>query len=140
MLYSEFEDLEIDFNKIVSVEYLELKKFSDLVDYSFDQIHGRWVVLNVLDYLLSVIITVIICVFAMGIISKIFNSKIDFKFRLKGAIDAQFISVVFMFLMGLYEVRFLKTLGIIFAAIYLIRALMAVVKIEVRRKTEVGGE
>lgn len=139
-LYSEYEELEIDFNKIVNVEYLELNKFTHLVEDAFDQVHGRWVLLNVFDHLISVITTVTICAFVMGIITKIFNPKINFKFRLKGALDAQFISIVFIFLMGLYEIRFLKTLGIIFAAIYLIRALMAVVKIEVRRRSDVGGE
>lgn len=139
MGYADYNVGEIDFDKILRVDYLEFDKFMSVLNDTFQMIHIRCVVINSVESLFSIITSTAIAVFILAVISKIFNPMVKFRFRLKGAIDAQFISVLFTFLMILYNMKFFKYIGLFFSAVYLIRALMAVVKIEVRRQPNNPG-
>jgi Na+/H+ antiporter NhaD/arsenite permease-like protein len=65
---------------------------------------------------------------------KFVNPIIGFKFRFKGALDAQVISLLCLFLMILFKLEFIRYIGILLSAIYLFLAMMTIVRIEIQRK------
>jgi hypothetical protein len=70
----------------------------------------------------------------MAFIFKIFSPMIPFRLRFKGALDSQIISMLCMLLMLLFEMEFIRYIGIIVSGIYFFIAITTIVKIEIIRK------
>ena len=63
-----------------------------------------------------------------------FNPIVSYRFRFKAALDGQFISLLFIMFMLLFNTEFLRYVGIVFSAIYVIKSMLTIVRIEVRKK------
>ena len=131
--YIELGCNEIDFTKIEEANYLELDKFVSLVNVGFNNMKGLWITINSLIYLVDVLVTVLFSALMLAVIVKFINPMISFRFRFKGALDAQIISLLFMLLMMLFKAEFFRYVGIILSAIYLFRAMLVIVRIEVKK-------
>ena len=124
---------EIDFMKIEETDYLELDKFVSLVNAGFNNMKGQWITINSLIYLVDVLVTVIFSALMLAVMVKFINPMISFRFRFKGALDAQIISLLFMLLMMLFEIEVFRYIGISLSAVYLFRAMLVIVRVEVKK-------
>ena len=131
--YLELGCAELDFMKIEEADYIELDKFIQLVNVGFQNIRGQWITINSLIYLIDVYVTVIISALILAVIVKFINPMIGFRFRFKGALDAQMISLLCMFLMMLFKSEIFRFAGIVLSAIYLFKAMLTIVRIEVKK-------
>ena len=131
--YTELGCNELDFVKIEEADYLELDKFVSLVNVGFNNIKVEWVVINTVICLIDVLITVLFSALILAVIVKFINPMIGFRFRFKGALDAQMISLLCMFLMMLFKVEFFRFVGVILSSVYLFKAMLVIVRIEVKK-------
>ena len=132
--YSELNVGEIDFSKIADADYLELDKLISIINVCFNNMKVGWVIESSIITLLDVYLTIIISALILAFLVKIFNPIIGFKFRFKGALDAQIIYLLCIFLMVLFRAEFIRYIGVILSAIYLFISMMAIVKIEVQKR------
>lgn len=132
--YEELGQTKIDFSKIAEADYIELDKFISIINTSFNSVKVSWVIINSLILLFDMYITILFSALILAFIVRIANPIIGFRFRFKGALDAQFISVLCLFLMILFKASFFRYIGIILSTIYLFRAMLAIVRIEVKRR------
>ena len=132
--YSQLGVSEIDFSKIEDADYLELSKLLRLINICFNNMKVGWVIKNSVSALFSVYLTVIISALVLAVLVKMVNPIIKFNFRFKGALDAQVISLLSIFLMMLFKAEFIRYIGVILSAVYLFIAIAAIVRIEVQRK------
>lgn len=131
--YSDFGDIEIDFSKIADADYEELGKFLKVLNLTFESYRDGWVLTNMLFAYFELFITVIFHAFIMSLLVKMVNPLIKQRFRFKGALDAQFIFLVFMLFAVLFKASYLRYVGMFFACMYLFRAMSVIVRIEVKR-------
>lgn len=132
--YEELGVTEIDFSKISDADYLELDKLIELINLGFKNFKVVWVITNSVISLIDIYITLILSALLMAFIFKIFSPMIPFRLRFKGALDSQIISMLCMLLMLLFEMEFIRYIGIIVSGIYFFIAITTIVKIEIIRK------
>ena len=125
---------DLDFSKMEDADYVEFDKFISLINVAFNNVRVGWIIINSLLVLFDVYLTVILSALLLAVVIKIFNPLIGFRFRFKAALDAQYISLFFILLMLLFNADFLRYVGIVFSAIYVIRAMMAIIRIEFKKK------
>ena len=94
--YIELGYNNIDFRKIEEADYIELDKLLSLINVGFASMKGQYVAINSAILYIDVIITVLFSALMLALIVRFINPFIGFKFRFKGALDAQFISLLFM--------------------------------------------
>jgi hypothetical protein len=133
LTYSQLEAKDIDFTKIENKDYVELDKFIVLVNDVFNYMRPVWIAGNVLLNLIQVYAMAVASALVLAFFMSFINLNISFKYRLKISLDAQFINLVFMLLALLFNFEYITYLGLIFTAIYITKAFMAIVRIEVRR-------
>ena len=126
---------EIDFKKIEEADYIELDKLTSLINIGFLNMKAQFIAINSLMLYIDVIITVLFSALILAFIIKFINPFIGFKFRFKGALDAQFISLLCLFLMILFQSEVFRYAGIVLSFIYLFKAMLAIVRIEVKKNT-----
>lgn len=126
---------DIDFRKIEEADYIELDKLALLVNIGFINMKASYAVINSLMLYIDVIITVLFSALILAFIIKFINPFIGFKFRFKGALDAQFISLLCLFLMILFQSEVFRYAGIVLSSVYLFKAMLAIVRIEVKKNT-----
>lgn len=131
--YEELGCTNIDFSEIEEANYLEFNKLVSLINKSFSTFHTTWVVINGLIILLDIYLTILISALVLSFVVKLINPIIGFKYRYKGALDAQFISLVFILLMFLFKNEIFRYIGIIFSAVYLFKGMIAIIRIEVKK-------
>lgn len=132
--YKELGITELDFVKIMENDYIEFDRFISIVNDSFKSMKVGWIISNTLFALLEVFLTIVISAFFLAAVVKMFNPIVSYRFRFKAALDGQFISLLFIMFMLLFNTEFLRFVGIIFSAIYVIKAMLTIVRIEVRKK------
>ena len=137
--YAELGVDEIDYSKINETDYIELDKVLSLINKGFNSYKISWVVTNGLIALLDVVLTTIMSALILAFMVRVVTPMLPFKFRFKGAMDAQIISLLCMLLMLLFKLEFIRYIGIITSTIYLFLAMMTIIKIEIRR-TEFGNK
>ena len=125
---------DLDFSKMEDADYVEFDKFISLINVAFNNVRVGWIIINSLLVLFDVYLTVILSALLLAVVIKIFNPLIGFRFRFKAALDAQYISLFFILLMLLFNADFLRYVGIVFSAIYVIRAMMAIIRVEFKKK------
>ena len=133
--YIELGYNNIDFRKIEEADYIELDKLLSLINVGFASMKGQYVAINSAILYIDVIITVLFSALMLALIVRFINPFIGFKFRFKGALDAQFISLLFMLLMMLFQSEVFRYIGIVLSAVYLFRAMLAIIRIEVKKNT-----
>ena len=131
--YADFGEIEIDFSKIADADYEELGKFLKVLNLTFEMYHDGWVLTNMIFSYLELLVMVIFYAFIMSLLVKMVNPLITQRFRFKGALDAQFIFLVFMLFAVLFKASYLRYVGMLFACMYLFRAMSVIVRIEVKR-------
>ena len=138
--YSLLNAKDVDFNKIANKDYVELDKFVDLVNVVFNYMRPVWiganVVINLLEAYLMAVVSALVLAFFMGL----FHINLQFKYRFKIALDAQFINLAFILLSILFNFEYITYLGMIFTAVYVTKAFAALVRIEVRRVPKEEGD
>ena len=131
--YSELGYNEVDFRKIEEADYIELDKLYSLINIGFLSMKGQFVVMNTAIIYIDVLVTVLFSALMLALIVRIINPFIGFKFRFKAALDSQFITLLFMFLMMLFHSEVFRYIGIVLSAIYVFRAMLAIIRIEVKK-------
>lgn len=132
--YADLGVVELDFDKIADADYLELDKFVSLVNKGFEQSRLSWIIVNSLVALFDILFTILISILILSFIAKVINPVIGFRFRFKAALDCQIISLLSVFLMILFNAEFIRYIGIVLSGIYLIRAMLSIVRVEVRKQ------
>jgi hypothetical protein len=136
--YYELGCMNLDFNEIFDSNYIEFNAFISVIN---DVYRSTKIYTNII-YFLSVLISSYISLIFSAVIIALFggmaNKVVSYKFRFKGALDAQFISIVFIFLASLFDIIYLELVGIFFSIIYFIRGLMSIVRIEIRKVKKEG--
>lgn len=132
--YLELGVMDLNFERMENADYVEFDKFISLINVAFDNIRLSWILSNVVLILLDIYLTVLISALLLAFVVKIFNPIIGFRFRFKAALDSQHISLFFIFLMLLFNAEFFRYIGIVFSCIYLIKAMMAIIRIEFKKK------
>ena len=138
LTYEELGYLNIDFNKIFDSNYIEYYNFVGLINDSFSHIKAYLVTLNFLSMLVVGYLSLILSASIIAFFGGMTNKLIAYRFRFKGALDAQFISVLFIFLAYLFNIQPLEYVGTAFSIIYFMRGLMSIVRIEVKRIKKEG--
>jgi hypothetical protein len=139
--YAELGYLDINFRQIFKSNYLEFNVLVSLINKVFVDTNSFWVSMDYFATLVGSYISLILCALILALIVGIGNNRIAFKFRFKGALDAQFISVLFLGLAHLFNAAYLEIIGLCLSSFYLIRALSSIVRIEVRKiKKESEGK
>lgn len=133
--YEELNVTDLDFNKINEANYTEFDKFISILNQSFKSYKSGYVLVNSSLALLDVYLTIILSSLLLAIIVKFFNHNLPFVIRFKGALDSQVISLVFVLLMLLFNFEFLRYVGMLFAAVYLVITVIQVLKIEMVMKS-----
>lgn len=138
LLYSlEYEDIgviNLSFKKMCNVDYIEFERFMSIINESFNEGKGYWATANSLLALFETYFSLIISALLLTLFSSIINKMIGFKYRFKGALDSQFIYLVFVLLSYLFNIVYIQYVGMILSIIYLFKALMSVVMIKVEKK------
>ncbi len=132
--YLELGVKELDFFKMEETDYIEFDRFISLINDAFNSIKVEWIIVNVIYVLIEVFLFSVISALFLALIVKIFNPLIGFSFRFKAALDGQFISLLFTLFMLLFKSEFLRYVGIVFSAIYVIKAMITIVRIEYKNK------
>ena len=138
--YENLGYLDIDFNKILKSDYFEFSLFISLIDDVYKVTNNYWTGIDFAIALIMVYLSLIVSALILAAISSFVNGHVSFKFRFKGALDAQFIAVLFILFMHLFSVPVLEYVGISLSVIYLFRALRSIVRIEVRKIKKESGE
>lgn len=138
--YEELEYLDIDFNKIMKSNYLEFNRFISLLNRMYQETNSYWVIFGFGSAFINSCFSLIICALLLALMSSVINPSIKFKYRFKGALDAQFIYILFLLFRYLFDVEILEYIGILFTSIYLFRALSSILRIEVRKIKKESGE
>ena len=94
---------------------------------------GQFVAINSFILYIDVLVTVLFSALILAVIVKFINPFIGFRFRFKGALDAQFISLLCLLLMILFQTEVFRYIGITLSVIYLFRAMLTIVRIEVKK-------
>jgi hypothetical protein len=124
---------EIDFRKIEEADYIELDKMVSLVNIGFVNMKAQFIMINSLMLYIDIIITALFSALILAFIIKFINPFIGFKLRFKGALDAQFISLLCLLLMILFQSEVFRYIGIVLSSIYLFKAMLSIVRIEVKK-------
>ena len=132
--YVELGVTELDFKKMENADYIEFDKFIYLINIAFENMKTSWVISNTVLIIFDIYLTAIISALLLGFIIKIFNPIIGYRFRFKAALDAQIVSIFFIFLMLLFDAEILRYIGIVFSCIYLVKAMLAIIRIEIKKK------
>lgn len=132
--YEELGVTELDFNKINEASYTEFDTFIYIVNQSFASVRVGYILINSVITLLDVYLTILLSALILALIVKLFARNMPFAIRFKGALDAQYISLVFMLLMLLFDFDVLRYGGILFSAIYFVITIIQTLKIEVVMK------
>ena len=138
--YEELGYLNIDFNQIFRTNYIEFNTFISLINDVYNSSRGYWNCLNYLILLVTSYLTLLFSAFVIALFGGSINKFVSFKFRFKGALDAQFISVVFILLAHLFSFIYLELIGMLLSIFYFIRGLMAIVRIEIRKVDNKEGK
>lgn len=131
--YDEVGCSSLDFNKIFKSDYIEFHSFISVINHLYNGSKGY---INTLNYFSMLIMNYISIIFSAAIIALfggVANKVVGYKFRFKGALDAQFISIVFIFLSHLFDFAYLELIGMLFSIAYFMRGIMSIVRIEVRK-------
>lgn len=136
--YHDLEVKDLSFSKMMQTDYIEYDKFLSLLNTVFSSVHGVWVLAYSLFNFISMFVIALIVAFIMAIFSKFVNPVVGFKFRLKLALDSQYIFLLFAMLATLFSASFLEYIGLIFASFYTIKALSKIVRIEIRKDYKGG--
>lgn len=137
--YRDLEIKDLSFSKMMQTDYLEYDKFVSLLNTVFNSVHKVWVLAYSLFNFISMFIISVIVALILAIFSKFVNPVVGFKFRLKLALDSQYIFMFFAMLATLFSASFLEYIGLIFACIYTIKALSKIVRIEIRKDYRGGN-
>lgn len=124
----------IDFKKIIDADYLELDRLISLINVAFASFHTEWTIINSAIILFDVFLTMLLSALILSFIVRIVNPIVGFKIRFKGALDAQFISLVFILIMLLFKEEFFRYVGITLSAIYLFIAMISIIRIEIKKR------
>ena len=138
--YAELGNPEIDFDKIYHTNYVELELFTGLIDSVYLKGFALWFIAGYLLVFFEMYLFVIISALALAFGVFLINRNIGFRFRFKGALDAQFVTIVFILLASLFNFIYLRYIGVIFSTIYTILALISILRIEVKKVDEEGDE
>lgn len=136
--YAELGNPEIDFDKIYHTDYVELELFTGLIDSVYLKGFALWFVAGYLLVFFEIYSFIMMCALALALGAFVINSNISFRFRFKGALDAQFVNIVFVLLASLFNFIYLRYVGIVFSAIYAVLALISILRIEVKKMDEEG--
>lgn len=131
--YDELGVEAIDFYKISRADYLELDKFINLVNIAFKEFKVIWTLENILFNFIFVYFNVILTALLLALIIRMVNPIIAFKYRLKGALDVQVISLLSILLTMLFDAEFIRYIGVIASVIYLFIAMVSIIRIEVQK-------
>lgn len=131
--YKQINFLSLDFNKIFRLDYVEFNYFIGLINNVYSQSKSYINLLNFVSLLVTGYISLIFSALIICLFGGTINKFVAFKFRFKGALDAQFISIFFILLSGLFNVSYLELIGVIFSVFYFTRGLTSIVRIEVRK-------
>ena len=131
--YQELGVSQIDFRKIERADYIELDKFLNLVNIAFNEFKVLWTIENVVFNYLFVLFNVILTALILAFIIKMVNPIVTFKYRFKGALDCQVISLLSIFLTLLFNLEFIRFIGVVFSVIYLFIAMASIIRIEVKK-------
>lgn len=138
LTYFELGYLNIDFNKIFKSNYIEFNILVSLVNDVYNQSKAY---MNAINFVSTVVINYVTLIFTASIIALfggVINKLVAYKFRFKGALDAQFISIIFILLANLFNIAYIELIGIFFSIFYFMRGLMAIVRIEIRKINKEG--
>ena len=133
--YEELGVVDLDFKKISNADYIEFDKFMVLIDQAFASYHATWVIENSIVILFDVYLSVVLAALILSFAIKIF-APMKFRFRLKLALDTQFISLVLILLMFLFNIEFIRYIGILLSAIYSFIAIFALISIQIKKERE----
>lgn len=126
--------MNLSFEKMCNVDYIEIEKFMMIINESFDEGRAYWATANSLLALFEIYLSIIVTALFLTLITSLVNKMVGFKFRFKGALDSQFIYLFFVLLANLFGILYIEYIGTILSIIYLIRALMSIVMIKVEKK------
>ena len=132
--YQELGVSELDFTKMMEADYIEFDRFISVVNDSFNAMKFGWIIINSIFVLIDVFLTTVLSAVFLAFVVKIFNPIVSYRFRFKAALDGQFISLLFIMFMIMFNVEFLRYVGIVFSAIYVIKAMLTIVRVEVKQK------
>ena len=132
--YNELGYTNIDFNKIVEADYIELDKLVSLLNVGFNNIKAGWVAINSLFMLIDIYLTVIFTALVFAFIVRVINPMLGFNLRFKAALDAQVILILSLLLMLLFRSEIFRYVGIVVSAIYLFLTMISIVRIEMAKK------
>lgn len=131
-----YQDLgvdKIDFSKIEKADYIEFDKFLKLVNIAFNEFKVNWIIENTLFNYVFVIFNVFFTALVLAFIIKLVNPIVAFKYRFKGALDCQVISLLAILLMLLFNAEFIRFIGVILSVVYLFIAMASIIRIEVQK-------
>ena len=132
--YQELGISNLDFVKMMEADYVEFDRFISAINDSFNAMKVGWIVINSLFVLFDVFLTAVLSAVFLAFVVKIFNPIVSYRFRFKAALDGQFISLLCIMFMILFNAEFLRYVGIAFSAVYVVKAMLTIVRIEVKKK------
>jgi hypothetical protein len=131
--YSELGYLNLNFNEIFDSNFIEFNVFIALLNDLYGNSMGYTNTISFITTLVTNYILIIFSALVIALLGGMANKLVSYKFRFKGALDAQFISIVFIFLSHLFNILYLDLIGVFLSIIYFTRGVMSIVRIEIRK-------
>ena len=113
--------------------YCKTFVFISLINDVFETNKLYWTMYNYFTVLISAYASLIISALIISVFGGTINKFVAFKFRFKGALDAQFISIVFVLLAVLFNISYLEFVGMMLSVFYFMRGLRSIVRIEIKK-------